>query len=160
RASFSHTTRDQMLTLVVKRLFTAFLTILVVVFLAGTLIHLVPGDPITAMLAQSGNATAEEIARLRAQYGLDLPAWQQSLSFVAKALQGDLGVTIRGGEPVAPLLLERLPNTIYLALAGLTTALVLGIPMGMIAAINRGRAADMAVMLIAILGVSIPGFWI
>ena len=160
RAGFSHTARAQMLSLVVKRLITAFITILVVVFLAGTLIHLVPGDPITSMLAQSGNATAEEIARLRTQYGLDQPAWQQSLNFMAKALQGDLGVTIRGGEPVAPLLLERLPNTMYLAVAGLATALVLGVPMGVIAAINRGRAADMAVMLIAILGVSIPGFWI
>jgi len=142
-----------------RRLFTAFITILVVVILAGVLIHVVPGDPITAMMAQSGSADAEDIARLTAQYGLDQPIWKQALLYVGNALQGDLGNTIRGGEPVAELLLDRLPNTIALAVAGLGTALVLGIPMGFIAAVNRGRAADFAVMLIAILGVSIPGFW-
>ncbi|WP_225028513.1 ABC transporter permease [Xinfangfangia pollutisoli] len=148
-----------MLTFVARRLLTAAITILVVVFLAGVLIHLVPGDPITAMLAQSGNASAADIARLTQQYGLDRPVWQQALIYVGNVLQGDLGTTIRGNEPVAPLLLGRLPNTIALAVAGLGTALALGIPMGVIAAVNRGRAADFAVMLIAILGVSIPGFW-
>ena len=111
------------------------------------------------MLAQSGSADADDIARLTAQYGLDQPVWKQALLYAGNALQGDLGTTIRGGEPVAELLLDRLPNTIALAVAGLGTALVLGIPMGFIAAVNRGRAADFAVMLIAILGVSIPGFW-
>lgn len=148
-----------MLTFVARRLLTAAITILVVVFLAGVLIHLVPGDPITAMLAQSGNASAADIARLTEQYGLDKPVWQQALFYVGNVLQGDLGTTIRGNEPVAQLLLGRLPNTIILAVAGLGTALALGIPMGVIAAVNRGRAADFAVMLIAILGVSIPGFW-
>lgn len=148
-----------MLIFVARRLLTAAITILVVVFLAGVLIHLVPGDPITAMLAQSGSASAADIARLTAQYGLDRPVWQQALLYVGNVLQGDMGTTIRGNEPVAPLLLNRLPNTIILAIAGLGTALALGIPMGVIAAVNRGRAADFAVMLIAILGVSIPGFW-
>jgi peptide/nickel transport system permease protein/oligopeptide transport system permease protein len=148
-----------MLLYVARRLLTAFVTILVVVILAGVLIHVVPGDPITAMLAQSGSADADDIARLTAQYGLDQPVWKQALLYAGNALQGDLGTTIRGGEPVAELLLDRLPNTIALAVAGLGTALVLGIPMGFIAAVNRGRAADFAVMLIAILGVSIPGFW-
>ncbi|EEX11774.1 peptide ABC transporter, permease protein [Citreicella sp. SE45] len=148
-----------MLFYVARRLLTAFITILVVVILAGVLIHVVPGDPITAMLAQSGSADADDIARLTAQYGLDQPVWKQALLYAGNALQGDLGTTIRGGEPVAELLLDRLPNTIALAVAGLGTALVLGIPMGFIAAVNRGRAADFAVMLIAILGVSIPGFW-
>lgn len=148
-----------MLFYVARRLLTAFVTILVVVILAGVLIHVVPGDPITAMLAQSGSADADDIARLTAQYGLDQPVWKQALLYAGNALQGDLGTTIRGGEPVAELLLDRLPNTIALAVAGLGTALVLGIPMGFIAAVNRGRAADFAVMLIAILGVSIPGFW-
>lgn len=148
-----------MLFYVARRLLTAFVTILVVVILAGVLIHVVPGDPITAMLAQSGSADADDIARLTAQYGLDQPVWKQALLYAGNALQGDLGTMIRGGEPVAELLLDRLPNTIALAVAGLGTALVLGIPMGFIAAVNRGRAADFAVMLIAILGVSIPGFW-
>ncbi|MHA7867901.1 MAG: ABC transporter permease [Salipiger thiooxidans] len=148
-----------MLFYVARRLLTAFVTILVVVILAGVLIHVVPGDPITAMLAQSGSADADDIARLTAQYGLDQPVWKQALLYAGNALQGDLGTTIRGGEPVAELLLDRLPNTIALAVAGLGTALVLGIPMGFIAAVNRGRAADFAVMLIAIIGVSIPGFW-
>ena len=108
-----------MLFYVARRLLTAFITILVVVILAGVLIHVVPGDPITAMLAQSGSADADDIARLTAQYGLDQPVWKQALLYAGNALQGDLGTTIRGGEPVAALSREGLLllNNIFLVVA-------------------------------------------
>jgi peptide/nickel transport system permease protein len=149
-----------MLFLITKRLLSAFLTVLVVILLSGILIHIVPGDPVTAMMAQSVTATPEVMADMRSRLGLDLPVWQQVGLYAMHVLTGDLGMTIRGNEPVARLLFERLPNTFALATSGLAVALAIGIPLGFIAAINRGRIADTAVMVIAVLGVSIPGFWL
>lgn len=146
--------------LILRRVLIAASTIIVVIILAGVLIHLVPGDPVTAMMAQSVSATPEAMAELRSKLGLDLPVWQQVLHYLGNVLRGDLGTTIRGGEPVASLLLMRLPNTIMLAVAGLFTALAIGVPLGFLAALNRGRITDMAIMMIAVLGVSIPGFWL
>jgi len=148
-----------MIAYILKRLATALVTVVAVIVLTGFLIHVIPGDPVTAMLAQAVTATPEDIARLNAQYGLDRPVWEQTFIYLGNVLTGDLGTTIRGNEPVAGLLLERLPNTFALASAGLAVALALGIPLGFVAAVKRGHFADFAVMLIAILGVSIPGFW-
>lgn len=149
-----------MLFLISKRFFVAFATIIVVIVLAGFLIHVVPGDPVTAMMAQSVSATPEAMAEMRARLGLDLPVWQQVMLYVWQVLHGDLGNTIRGGEPVARLLLQRLPNTFALAASGLAIALAIGIPLGFLAAVKRGRVADTVVMVVAVLGVSIPAFWL
>jgi len=149
-----------MLLLVAKRILIAFATIVAVIILAGILIHIVPGDPVTAMMAQSVTATPEAMDQMRSHLGLDLPVWQQVASYLWHVLNGDLGTTIRGNEPVASLLLERLPNTFILAVSGLLLAMLIGIPLGFLAAVNRGRLADTVVMVIAVLGVSIPGFWL
>jgi peptide/nickel transport system permease protein len=145
---------------IIKRLLVALLTIAMVIVIAGVMIHIVPGDPVTAMMAHSASATPEAAAAMRAQLGLDLPIWQQVLYYLANVLKGDLGTTIRGGEPVAGLLLTRLPNTFLLAVAGLSTALVVGIPLGFVAAVNKGRIADFAITVVAVFGVSVPGFWV
>jgi ABC-type dipeptide/oligopeptide/nickel transport system permease component len=149
-----------MLFLISKRVLIACTTVIVVVVLSGILIHVVPGDPVTAMMAQSVSATPEAMAEMRARLGLDLPVWQQVMLYLMHVLQGDLGRTIRGNEPVLTLLLQRLPNTFTLAVSGLGLALAIGLPLGFLAAINRGRIADTAVMFIAVLGVSIPAFWL
>lgn len=149
-----------MLFLILKRALVAFLTVLVVIVLSGVLIHVVPGDPVTAMMAQSVTATPEAMAEMRARLGLDLPVWQQVGLYAWYVLQGDLGTSIRSSESVAQLLLQRLPNTFSLAVSGLVIALSIGIPLGFLAAVNRGRLADTAVMVIAVLGVSIPAFWL
>jgi len=135
-------------------------TVLVVIVLSGILIHIVPGDPVTAMMAQSVTATPEAMAEMRSRLGLDLPVWQQVGLYVWHVLQGDLGTTIRGNEPVLTLLMQRLPNTFMLAVSGLVVALAIGIPLGFLAAINRGRIADTVVMIVAVFGVSIPAFWL
>ena len=135
-------------------------TVLVVIVLSGILIHIVPGDPVTAMMAQSVTATPEAMAEMRSRLGLDLPVWQQVGLYVRHVLQGDLGTTIRGNEPVLTLLMQRLPNTFMLAVSGLVVALAIGIPLGFLAAINRGRIADTVVMIVAVFGVSIPAFWL
>lgn len=149
-----------MLFLILKRVAAAVATVLVVALLSGVLIHVVPGDPVTAMMAQSVTATPEAMAEMRARLGLDLPVWQQVALYVWHVLGGDLGHTIRGNEPVVRLLLQRLPNTFALAASGLAVALAIGVPLGALAAVKRGRFADTAVMVIAVLGVSIPGFWL
>lgn len=149
-----------MLFLISKRVLVACATVIVVIVLSGILIHVVPGDPVTAMMAQSVSATPEVMAEMRARLGLDLPVWQQVMSYLIHVLQGDLGTTIRGNEPVVMLLLQRLPNTFALAISGLALALAIGIPLGFLAAVNRGRIADTVVMVIAVLGVSIPAFWL
>ncbi|MBZ9676208.1 ABC transporter permease [Mesorhizobium sp. ES1-1] len=149
-----------MLFLISKRVLVAFVTVIVVIILSGLLIHVVPGDPVTAMMAQSVSATPEAMAEMRSRLGLDLPIWQQVLHYLARVLQGDLGTTIRGNEPVLRLLMQRVPNTFALAVSGLGLALAIGIPLGFVAAVNRGRVADTVVMFIAVLGVSIPAFWL
>ena len=149
-----------MLYIISRRIILAMLTVLVVIVLSGILIHIVPGDPVTAMMAQSVTATPEAMAEMRSRLGLDLPVWQQVGLYVWHVLQGDLGTTIRGNEPVLKLLMQRLPNTFMLAVSGLVVALAIGIPLGFLAAINRGRIADTAVMIVAVFGVSIPAFWL
>jgi ABC-type dipeptide/oligopeptide/nickel transport system permease component len=146
--------------LILKRVLVACSTVIAVIVLSGMLIYVVPGDPVTAMMAQSVSATPEAMAEMRARLGLDLPVWQQVMLYLAHVLQGDLGTTIRGNESVLTLLLQRLPNTFALAVSGLALALAIGIPLGFLAAVNRGRNADTAVMFIAVLGVSIPAFWL
>jgi peptide/nickel transport system permease protein/oligopeptide transport system permease protein len=108
-----------MLFLISKRVFVAFATVIVVIVLSGLLIHVVPGDPVTAMMAQSVSATPEVMAEMRARLGLDLPVWQQVMLYLTHVLQGDLGTTIRGNEPVLRLLMQRVPNTFALAVSGL-----------------------------------------
>jgi ABC-type dipeptide/oligopeptide/nickel transport system permease component len=149
-----------MLFLISKRVLVAFATVIVVIVLSGLLIHVVPGDPVTAMMAQSVSATPEVMAEMRARLGLDLPVWQQVMLYLTHVLQGDLGTTIRGNEPVLRLLMQRVPNTFALAVSGLGLALAIGIPLGFLAAVNRGRMVDTVVMFIAVLGVSIPAFWL
>jgi peptide/nickel transport system permease protein len=149
-----------MLLLILKRALVAFATVIAVIVLSGILIHVVPGDPVTAMMAQSVTATPEAMAEMRSRLGLDLPVWQQVALYLWHVLQGDMGMSIRGNEPVATLFLQRLPNTFALAVSGLAVALAIGIPLGFLAAVNRGRFADTAVMVIAVLGVSIPAFWL
>jgi|AraplaMF_Col_mLB_1032019.scaffolds.fasta_scaffold00023_209 ABC-type dipeptide/oligopeptide/nickel transport system permease component len=149
-----------MLYIISRKVILAMVTVLVVIVLSGILIHIVPGDPVTAMMAQSVTATPEAMAEMRSRLGLDLPVWQQVGLYVWHVLQGDLGTTIRGNEPVLTLLMQRLPNTFMLAVSGLVVALAIGIPLGFLAAINRGRIADTVVMIVAVFGVSIPAFWL
>jgi peptide/nickel transport system permease protein len=136
------------------------LAILVTTVAVTLLIHLVPGDPVQIMYAQSQGTTPEQLAEMRHLLGLDRPILEQWLRFVLHLLQGDLGVTIRGQQPVAQLILQRLPNTLALAVAAMAIATAIGVPIGFAAAWWRGRWADTALMTAAIAGVSVPHFWL
>lgn len=143
-----------------QRLVMGLLTILVTTVAVTLLIHLVPGDPVQIMYAQSQGTTPEQLEAIRGRLGLDDPLPVQYLAFLGRLAQGDLGETIRGQQPVLPLLLERLPNTLALAGAAMAVAVSLGLPLGFLAAYRRGTWVDSALMIGAIAGVSIPHFWL
>lgn len=143
-----------------KRLFAALLTIFVTTVAVSMLIHLVPGDPVQIMYAQSQGTTPEQLEEVRARLGLDQPLVVQYLDYMGRVLQGDLGKTIRGEQPVFDLMMERLPNTLILAAAALTIACAIGLVCGFVAAYKRGSWLDTTLMTSAILGVSMPHFWL
>jgi peptide/nickel transport system permease protein len=127
----------------------------VVVFL---IVHLVPGDPARAILGL--NATPELIARLRSQLGLDDSLVSQYLAWLGNVLTGDFGTDYSSSAPISSLLGQRLPVTIELAVVALAIAILIGVPLGVAAAVWRGRAADNAAQGVSMLGISVPDFWL
>ena len=138
----------------------AFLTVFITTILVTLLIHLVPGDPVQIMFAQSQGSTPEQIEEVRRNLGLDKPIYIQYFMYVEKLFQGDLGHTIRGGQPVIEVIFQRLPNTIKLACAAMLIAIIIGLPIGFFAAYKKGTIWDTTVMIVAIAGISMPHFWL
>jgi peptide/nickel transport system permease protein len=149
-----------MIRYLIKRISAALVTLIVASLAVSLLIHVVPGDPVLVMMSQSVTATPEAMEEMRERLGLNLPVWQQYIHFMGRVLRGDMGKTIMGNEPVLDLLIQRLPNTLMLAVSGLVIAVLVGIPLGFIAAYNKGKPIDSVLMLTAIFGVSIPTFWL
>ena len=136
------------------------LTIFVASVAVTLLIHLVPGDPVQIMYAQSQGTTPEQLEEIRHNLGLDQPIPIQYLHFMGRLFHGDLGYTIRGHQPVLDVIMQRLPNTIALAVAAMAVAILIGLPIGFFAAYKRGTFIDTGLMVVAITGVSIPHFWL
>jgi peptide/nickel transport system permease protein len=142
----------------VRRLMALIPVALGVATLTFALIHLVPGDPVVAMLGDS--AGPADIAGMRQELGLDRSITAQYLTFLWNLAHGDLGESISMKEPVARLIAARFPATLELAGAGLLVAIMLAFPLGIIAGANPGGAADMGAMGFAILGVSVPHLYL
>ena len=138
----------------------AFFTIFVTTILVTLLIHIVPGDPVQIMFAQSQGSTPEQIEQVRINLGLDQPIYIQYLNYIDQLSKGDLGKTIRGGQPVLEVIFQRLPNTILLATSAMMIAILLGVPLGFLAAYNKGTISDTFIMILAISGISMPHFWL
>ncbi|WP_319446519.1 MULTISPECIES: ABC transporter permease [unclassified Mycobacterium] len=128
--------------------------VLVAVF---ALVHLVPGDPVRIALGTRYNPQAYDA--LRSASGLDRPIVAQFFGYVASAARGDLGVSFRNGDPVAQILIERLPATASLALVGIAIALLIALPAGIWSALREGRISDVIVRVTSQFGVAIPDFW-
>lgn len=135
----------------------ALFGVMVVVF---ALMKAVPGDVVTNLVGLQGNVSAERMAEMRRMFGLDLPLHTQFAQWFSAAAQGDLGSSLRTGRPVVTDLILRFPVTLELTLLGLLIALVMAIPLGVIAALWRGKLVDYAVSVFALLGLSIPGFFL
>jgi peptide/nickel transport system permease protein len=143
---------------VVRRVLLAVPVLIGVATLVFSLIHLVPGDPAQAMLGDG--AAPADVAELRTTLGLDQPLQTQYLTFMRRAITGDLGVSFRTGQPVTTMIAERVPATAELAIAAMIVAVVIAIPLGVVAAVWRGTAIDYGAMTFALAGVSVPNFWL
>ena len=147
-----------MLRYLTRRLLLTVPVLLGVATLVFALIHLVPGDPAQSMLGDS--ASPQDVQRLRENLGLDRPLWDQYRSFLGGILKGDLGTSFRYGTPVTREIRARLFRTIQLALAAMAVAIAFAIPLGIVAAVYRGTAVDHAAMTAALVGISMPNFWL
>ena len=144
---------------ITRRLIILVPVVIGVSFLVFTAMYVLPGDAVDSMLAERG-ASAEELARLRSQLGLDQPFLVQYGRFIARLVTGDLGSSIVTGRPVAEQIASQLPATIELTLASLLIAVAVGVPLGVIAAVKRGTWIDSLSMVVALIGVSMPNFWL
>jgi peptide/nickel transport system permease protein len=145
------------LPLIASRLAQTALLLVVMSVLVFVGVYLI-GDP-TAMFI-GPNLSPLDVARVRAEMGLDLPLGQQYLRFAASALHGDLGVSFTHNRPALDVILERLPATFELATVAMALALGLGVPLGLYAGLRPKASAARAVMGFSVLGFSVPGFWI
>jgi len=143
----------------IQRLLSALITIWVTSVVVTMLIHAVPGDPVRIMYAQ-WQASPEQIEAIRQNLGLDKPVHTQYWMFLKRVSRGDLGRSIQGDQPVASILATRFPPTLLLATTSLLIATLLGLSLGFIAAYKRGSIIDVGAMVAAIVGVSIPHFWL
>ena len=148
-----------MYTYLIRRFLTSILVLFGVSVLVFSIIHLVPGDAVTAILGRQ-KVSAARVAELRAQLGLDDPIPVQYGRYLGNALRGDLGESIRNYVPVSEAILEQLPSTVALAMAALAIALVLGFIMGLVAALNYGSWFDTTLMGLSVSGMSVPTFWL
>jgi peptide/nickel transport system permease protein len=146
-----------MLAFILRRLFQAMIVMLTVAFIAFMLFQFV-GDPVTNLMGQ--DATVEQRAQLRADLGLDKPFVVQFAHFIANAVQGEFGMSLRQGRKVSALIAERFPATLELAAVAAVLGLLLGVPLGVYAALRRGTFMSQAVMTGSLLGVSLPNFLI
>jgi peptide/nickel transport system permease protein len=146
-----------MLVFILRRLVQAVIVLLSVAFIAFMLFQYV-GDPVTNILGQ--DATPEQRAQMRADLGLDQPFPVQFARFVGNAARGEFGLSLRQGQKVSSLIVERLPATLELSLVAAALALVVGIPMGVYTALKRGSFLSQLMMTFSLLGVSLPTFLI
>ena len=144
-----------MLSFIAQRLFQAVIVMVSVAFISFLLFQFV-GDPVVFLLGQ--DATPEQIRELRADLGLDKSFLVQFWNFLANAVRGEFGLSLRQGSKVSRLIAERLPATLELAAIAALLALVLGIPMGVYAALKRGTFLSQVFMTVSLLGVSLPTF--
>ena len=141
-----------------RRLALSIPVLVGVATLVFSLIHLIPGDPAQSMLGEA--ASQADVQALRRTLGLDRPLLEQYGHFLGGLARGDLGTSLRTGEPVAQQIRDRVPATIELAIAAMLVAIGTAIPLGVLAAVRRGTAVDAASMTLALTGISVPNFWL
>ena len=142
----------------VGRVLLTIPVLLGVATLVFALIHLVPGDPAQSMLGEG--AAPQDVAELRSKLGLDRPLFTQYVTFLRGALSGNLGQSFRTGQPVTMMIVERMPATAELALAAIVVAVLLALPLGIVAAVWKGTAIDYGAMTLALAGICVPNFWL
>jgi len=148
-----------MLTWILRRVLAVVPVLFGVTLAVFSMLFLVPGDPVKMMLAEFVT-NPDQVAQMRAQLHLDEPILQQYGRFVANAARGDLGTSIRSRRPVTTEIGENVASTAQLAVAAMLVAVAVGVPLGLLAALSRNSWLDVASMGTALLGVSMPSFWL
>lgn len=153
-----------MTTYIIRRLFLALITIIIVTLIVFFAVRLLPGDPLIIFIGQQASSgqsiTEAQLQELRIQYDLDKPIMVQYFNWATKILRGDLGTSIYYHENVGKLMKERFPTTLHLGVLALILNIVVGVLMGMMAAVRRGTWIDNASTFLANIGVCIPVFWL
>ncbi|MFK9093041.1 ABC transporter permease [Bacillus salipaludis] len=143
---------------IIRRLFDLLPTIFVVAVIVFIITRLIPGDPASVMLGPQ--ASVEDIESLRQKLGLNDPLYVQFFHYIGDLLRGNFGISLTYNEPIVQLILERFPNTLVLAASALIIALMIGVPAGIISASKQNSLLDYSVMLVSLIGVSMPIFWL
>ena len=147
---------------IVRALTSRLIGIIIVLFVLATVVFLIvrvtPGDPAAVMAG--ADATAQDIADLRARLGLDAPLWQQYVDFILGAVRGDLGQSIFLHMPVSSALLQRAEPTFFLTVFSILIATVIALPVGIISAFKRGTLFDQLVVITTMVAASVPSFWL
>jgi peptide/nickel transport system permease protein len=146
-----------MFTLILRRILIAIPTLFLVSLFVFALQRALPGDPFLVIAGEERDP--EVIARLREIYRMDDPIFVQFFAWLGQVVQGDFGRSLRTGEPVLNLILQKLPVTIQLATASILVAICIGIPIGILAARRKGTVVDYSASAVALSGLSIPNFW-
>lgn len=147
-----------MLRTLVGRLLGMLVVMMLVVTIVFIIVRVMPGNPAAVMLGP--DATESDIAALERQLGLDQPIFVQFIQYVTNVLRGDLGRSIFLGQPVLSALVDRAEPTLLLSLMSLGVAIIIALPIGIYSAYRRGSVFDQAAMMLAMLGASIPSFWL
>ena len=124
------------------------------------MVRLIPGDIVDVIMGTEGSATPEVRATIRRMFGLDQPIYVQYFVWLGSVLRGDLGSSLRTSEPVAGILISRLPVTIELAVLSVLMSILLAVPLGVLAAVKRGGPVELLARLVGLLGLSLPNFWL
>jgi peptide/nickel transport system permease protein len=142
------------------RLLRAIPVVLGVSTLVFFMIHLLPGDPAEEIASRSPGMTQETVQRIRVQLGLDQPLYKQYLQFLSRELHGNLGRSIFTNQPVTKMIRDQVGSTLQLTFVGLSIAILMGVTLGVVAAVRHNTWLDTASMTVALLGVSMPSFWL
>ena len=152
--------RHPIVTLLVRRLLAGVLLVFGVTVVAFVLTNLVPGDPAAAALGQQAINDPEIVANFRRQNGLDRPIWLRFFIYLGHLVRGDLGTSLATRQPVSTDLGTYLPATLELALVSIVISLVVGVGLGLLAALWRNRWPDGVIRILSLIGVSVPTFWL
>ncbi|HEX9117755.1 MAG TPA: ABC transporter permease [Anaerolineae bacterium] len=144
----------------IRRVLALIPTLLGISLVVFLVIHLIPGDAISAMIGTTYKLTDAQAAALRAYFGLDKPLWQQYVNWIGAALQGNLGFSVRSGQPVLTEILHRFPVTLELTVLSLIIALLLGLPVGVLSATRSNSGVDLFGRVFALIGLTLPNFWL
>lgn len=149
-----------MIRYLVSRLVTAFAMVLLATLVVFLIANTVPGDPALAALGDMQASDPVQVREFRARWGLDLPLWQQYGLFLQRLAQGDLGISISSRRPVLADILDYAPATLELATVAFLLSLLVGLPLGVVAAVKRDSWVDHLARFVALIGVSAPTFWL